>query len=200
MFFKRLSRGSRSNSYAENEYNDSPRSLRDGQGPFIDRDIHDSPRGGTPQHNSYPPASPTKDTQRPDSSRGSGAMYATQRSAAPADPYSRATALNGNMNNRGSMQLDGGFTTGPSVGSGPPKSTESAPDLLTRAFNEALRPYTDKIEHLEAQLADLQRWVDTLERERGEMHAWIDKRGLRPGTSLCIPLRPLLFCSTLLRT
>jgi hypothetical protein len=95
------------------------------------------------------------------------------RSQVPADPYTR-TGVDARVNgtaNRNSLHLD------PSV------KQESAPDLLTRAFNEAVRPYTDKIEQLEAQLADLQSWVDTLERERGEMHSWIDKRGLRPGTS-----------------
>ena len=187
MFFKRLSRGSRSNSYAENEYNDSPRSLN--QHPqYDDRDRgHDSPRGGTPQHNSYgnAPTSPTKDTQRPDSSRGSGGggnMYAQRSSAAPADPYSRANALHNGpavSGARNSIQLDG---------AGPMKSAESAPDLLTRAFNEAVRPYTDKIEQLEAQLADLQSWVETLERERAEMHDWVDKRGLRPGECLSMLL------------
>jgi hypothetical protein len=187
MFFKRLSRGSRSNSYAENDYDshNSPRSLntrpRDFNDQDYDRGLNDSPRGGTPQHNSYHdgPLSPTKESQRPDSSRGSGAgagaganMY--PRSQAPADPYSRAGTTQGSSANRNSIQLDG---LGPPGG----MKAESAPDLLTRAFNEAVRPYTDKIEQLEQQLADLQGWVDTLERERSEMHGWIDKRGLRPG-------------------
>ncbi|KAF1809248.1 hypothetical protein P152DRAFT_403685 [Eremomyces bilateralis CBS 781.70] len=58
--------------------------------------------------------------------------------------------------------------------------TEPMPDLLTRAFNEAIRPYTDQIDQLEAQVAELQAWVESLERERSEVHSWIDKRGLRP--------------------
>jgi hypothetical protein len=58
---------------------------------------------------------------------------------------------------------------------------EQMPDLLTRAFNEAVRPYTDKIDLLESQMADLQAWVETLELQRNEMYAWVDKRGLRPG-------------------
>ncbi|KIW06042.1 uncharacterized protein PV09_03218 [Verruconis gallopava] len=179
MFFKRLSRGSRSNSYAENEYLDSPRSAQD---PHFasDRSIHDSPRQGTPQHNSYPPLSPTKESQRPDSSKDNhNRMYATQRqSQAPADPYSRAAGggLDGRANGisagRNSMHVDshgpGGF------------KQDAAPDLLTRAFNEAVRPYTEKIEQLEAQVADMQYRIEELERERAEMHSWIDKRGLRP--------------------
>jgi hypothetical protein len=184
MFFKRLSRSSRSNSYAEdnnsNHYVDSPRSLTNADAHFSDdRDIHDSPRGGTPQHNSYnAPGSPTKDTQRPDSSRDSNKMYPTTRSSqAPADPYARAGVVNGNRN---SLHLDAAALNGGALSG---VKQESAPDLLTRAFNEAVRPYTDKIEALEQQLADMQGYVEALERERVEMHGWIDKRGLRPGTS-----------------
>ena len=55
------------------------------------------------------------------------------------------------------------------------------PDLITAAFNQAVQPYTEKIEQLESQLADLQNWVDQLEQQRAEVHNWIDKRGLRPG-------------------
>jgi phage-related minor tail protein len=58
---------------------------------------------------------------------------------------------------------------------------EPMPDLLAQAFNQAVRPYTEKIEHLENQLADLQAWVEQLEQQRSEVHSWIDKRGLRPG-------------------
>lgn len=58
---------------------------------------------------------------------------------------------------------------------------EPMPDLLAQAFNQAVRPYTEKIEHLENQLADLQAWVEQLEQQRAEVHSWIDKRGLRPG-------------------
>jgi hypothetical protein len=55
------------------------------------------------------------------------------------------------------------------------------PDLLAAAFNQAIAPYTEKIEQLEHQLADMQAWVDQLEQQRAEVHGWIDKRGLRPG-------------------
>jgi hypothetical protein len=33
----------------------------------------------------------------------------------------------------------------------------------------------------------MQAWVDQLEQQRAEVHGWIDKRGLRPGT--CSPHR-----------
>lgn len=58
---------------------------------------------------------------------------------------------------------------------------EPMPDLLAQAFNQAIRPYTEKIEQLETQLADMQAWIDQLEQQRAEVHGWIDKRGLRPG-------------------
>lgn len=68
---------------------------------------------------------------------------------------------------------------------------EPMPDLLAQAFNQAVRPYTEKIEQLESQLADMQNWVEQLEQQRAEVHSWIDKRGLRPGTpgpiAPCLP-------------
>ena len=69
-----------------------------------------------------------------------------------------------------------------------PQKMEPTPDLLTRAFNEAMRPYTDKIEQLENQITDLSAWVEQLELQQKEVHSWIDKRGLRPGK----PNSPLL--------
>jgi TolA-binding protein len=60
------------------------------------------------------------------------------------------------------------------------------PDLLAQAFNQAIQPYTEKIEQLEQQLADMQAWVDQLEQQRAEVHGWIDKRGLRPGMFISI--------------
>jgi hypothetical protein len=61
------------------------------------------------------------------------------------------------------------------------KPPEPMPNLLAEAFNAAVRPYTEKIESLEHQLADMQAWVEQLEQQRAEVHGWIDKRGLRPG-------------------
>lgn len=61
-----------------------------------------------------------------------------------------------------------------------PTKTEPMPDLLAQAFNQAVRPYTERIEQLENQLADMQAWVEQLELQRAEVHSWIDKRGLRP--------------------
>jgi hypothetical protein len=88
-------------------------------------------------------------------------------------PYSRGLA-----NGVNSMSL--GQPT-PPLSSG--MKPEPMPDLLTQAFNQAVRPYTEKIEQLESQLADMQAWVEQLEQQRADVHSWIDKRGLRPGTA-----------------
>lgn len=61
------------------------------------------------------------------------------------------------------------------------KSDAAAPNLLIEAFNQAVRPYSDKIEGLESEIADLRAYIASLERQQNEVHAWIDKRGLRPG-------------------
>ena len=61
------------------------------------------------------------------------------------------------------------------------RSLEPVPDPLTKVFNEAIRPYQEQIEDLRAQLDDSNYRVQTLEDERADMHAWIDKRGLRAG-------------------
>lgn len=173
VFFKRLSRGSRSNSYVD-DYPDSPR----------DREkhtFHDSPRQSQSQHNIIggQPTSPV--TAYDDKETG---MY---RNSGPIDTYvpqqqyqQQPRALNNGVathNRTSSMAMDSAPVSAKS---------EAAPDLLMRAFNEALRPHQEKVEQLEAQLADLQAYVDSLEQQRSEMYSWIDNRGLRPGRPLGI--------------
>jgi hypothetical protein len=162
--FKRLSKGSRSNSYHEDFDRERPRSQ--------DYDAaRDSPPQSTSQHNSFgqsatapAPVSPLREKRD---------MY--PRSAGPQDPYAqRGVPANG----ANSRQNSAAFDATPAAMNG---KVEQMPDLLTRAFNEAVRPYTDKIDLLESQMADLQAWVETLEQQRNEMYAWVDKRGLRPG-------------------
>jgi peptidoglycan hydrolase CwlO-like protein len=60
---------------------------------------------------------------------------------------------------------------------------EPAPDLLLQAFNQALRPYNEKVENLENEIHDLKAYIDQLEAQQRDVHTWIDKRGLRPGKS-----------------
>ena len=78
----------------------------------------------------------------------------------------------------GGMNGYGGYDAPSSM---PAAKSEPAPDLLLQAFNQALRPYTDKVDTLEGEIADLRAYIDQLEGQRSEVHAWIDKRGLRPG-------------------
>lgn len=171
MFFKRLSRGSRSNSYVD-DYPDSPREKHT---------FHDSPRQSTSQHNTIA-GQPTPPLSSYDNKEPTG-MYRT--SQPPQDPYLQQQFQQQHQQQQ--RTLSNGVGGHPRTSSLPmdpaPLSAkaEAAPDLLMRAFNEALRPYQDKVEQLEGQLADLQAYVDQLEQQRSEMYGWIDKRGLRPG-------------------
>jgi hypothetical protein len=175
MFFKRLSRGSRSNSYVD-DFPDSPREKHT---------LHDSPHQSTSQHNTIagqqtPPLS-SYDNKEPTG------MYRT--SQAPQDPYAQQQlqqqqrTLSNGQQRTSSMPMDP-----PPVSA---KTEAAAPDLLMRAFNEALRPYQERVEQLEGELTNLQAYVEQLEQQRSEMYSWIDKRGLRPGASPSTPPKKL---------
>jgi len=157
MFFKRLSR-SRSNSQSYIDTNYSH-----------DNDEYDS---------------------RPDSARGpptksaslnDGPMFAQQQ------PQSIDNFNAPPMSRSGPQHMSNGFGPAKPASVSAPIQPEPMPDLLTRAFNEAVRPYTNRVEELENEVADLKAWVEQLEAQRREVHAWIDKRGLRPGM-LSLPL------------
>ena len=62
-----------------------------------------------------------------------------------------------------------------------PSNMTSAPDPLTKAFNEAIKPYIEQIDSLKHELEETTLQLQQLEDERADMHAWIDKRGLRAG-------------------
>lgn len=83
---------------------------------------------------------------------------------------------------------------GGGVGVGVESSTrvEPTPDPLTRAFNEAIKPYVEQIDTMDAQMADLHLRIQQLEDERSQIHQWIDKRGFRPGMFQPSPLSALL--------
>jgi hypothetical protein len=110
---------------------------------------------------------PLKDSQF-SSTHNSQDMLASYRRSAPADAtYTSPSHLNiaGDSSTTHTAMLN----------------LEKTPDPLTRAFNEAIKPYLEKIELLQQDLEDAQQQVQQYEAERAEMHAWIDKRGLRPG-------------------
>lgn len=138
--------------------------------------------------NDPPPRSQSYDDyeKRPDSSRNSQQQQPPQvtspiddkemypRPQAPQDAYPRGMS-NGGHNSAAVPNM--GQST-PQLSSG---KIEPMPDMLAQAFNQAVRPYAEKIEQLESQLAEAQAWVEQLEQQRAEVHSWIDKRGLRPG-------------------
>lgn len=77
----------------------------------------------------------------------------------------------------------GGATTRHNVHS----SVEPTPDPLAKAFNDAIKPYQDQIVDLKDKLDDTTYQLHQLEDERADMHAWIDKRGLRAGKHTITP-------------
>lgn len=159
MFFKRLSRSrSNSQSYIDTNYS------HDNDDQYDSRP--DSARGP-----------PTKSASLND-----GHMFAQQQ------PQSIDNFNAPPMSRSGPQQMSNGFGPAKPASVSAPIQAEPMPDLLTRAFNEAVRPYTNRVEELENEVADLKAWVEQLEAQRREVHAWIDKRGLRPG---------MLFTSTL---
>ena len=175
MFFKRLSR-SRSNSQSYVDSYQSPHDSKTNSASYDD--------------NKYAPEK-YDDSQRPNSSRDSNQakdsnMYARQgqptevaggQYASP--PVSAGGARGGGASN-GYSSYDGPTSSVPQKS----ESREPAPDLLLQAFNQALRPYTDKVGDLESEIADLRAYIEQLESQRSDVHAWIDKRGLRPGEYL----------------
>lgn len=197
-FLKRLSR-SRGNSasYVEDSYQRSSTSPTTGPGQRPPSSYHspaqfrgDETAGDadlsatltSPINDPGPPTS--KDPMYP-SSGGGGGGYAAART--------QPLQTNGMRASRGQSSAgDSGYVDGPTspgltkeaMYDRPPQSAGGGapPDLLTRAFNEAIRPYTEKIEQLEGEMADLQEYVRSQEQQRMEIFAWIDKRGLRPGT------------------
>jgi len=171
-FLKRLSRGTRANSYLE-DYPESPR----------DREkhtFHDSPQQDQSQHNIIrgQPTSPEVgyDDKDPDGMyRNQGAVdsYSPQQQPFPLQKP-RLNTGTGTQNRVPPMPLDSAPVSAKSDG---------ASDLILRALDETIRPHKERAEQLEAQLADLQSYIDSLEQQRSEIYNWIDKRGLRPGES-----------------
>ena len=169
MFFKKLSR-SRSNSQSYVDNYPTP---------------HDSKANSASYDDKYSPVDSY--SQRPGSSgqaqqANTGAQLGTGKdmyaSGAQNDYHTPPLSSHGE---RGPTSRSYSERKAAPAGNRASMSAESAPDLLTRAFNEALRPYTSKLEDMEGELVDLRAYVDELEGQRKEVYAWIDKRGLRPG-------------------
>ncbi|KAF2091950.1 hypothetical protein K490DRAFT_31043 [Saccharata proteae CBS 121410] len=167
MFFKRRSRA---NSYVDES--DSPNSKYDKYDSKYEK--YDRPpsvrQDSAPRLDGHNEQTPLSAAEAKEAN-----MY--PRSSQPTDAYSAQRPLNGGHNAMSPMDSGMGGMGG---GLGTPVKAEPMPDLLAQAFNQAVRPYTDKIDQLEGQIADLNAWIEGLESQRAEVHAWIDKRGLRP--------------------
>lgn len=109
-------------------------------------------------------------------------MYARQNAPQEVGSYNTPPMSAGGQRGMSNGYGHGGYDGPNSPAAAPaPTKSEPTPDLLLAAFNQALRPYTDKVENLESEIADLRAYIDQLESQRSDVHAWIDKRGLRPG-------------------
>ena len=155
MFFKR--RSSRANSYVE----------------------HDSNRQSFDEFSEKRPESSrtNQPLQDPDDQPD---MYARQSQQQPQPQEQQQPQMSVRGMSSGGHSVHGGMSNGAPVPATGALKAEPMPDLLAAAFNQAVRPYTEKIDQLESQLADMQSWIDQLEAQRAEVHSWIDKRGLRP--------------------
>ncbi|KAM0718367.1 hypothetical protein Q7P37_005437 [Cladosporium fusiforme] len=169
MFFKRLSRSrSNSQSYVDDYRHDSKANS-----------AYDEKYAQPDPADQLQPSSRDLDNERPHSKDGnnpSNNMY--NRQAAPQEvQYGSPPMSSGGHRGQQSNGYDhGGFQSG----APPPSKSEPLPDLLSQAFNQALRPYNEKVDNLESEIADLRAYIDQLEAQRNDIHAWIDKRGLRP--------------------
>lgn len=197
VFFKRLSR-SRSNSQSyvdrDNSY-DSRHDSKTNSASYDDK-YNNAPVVQSPTDLDHEQALPVSrqsnnapqlgDSLGKETGAGAEAMYARRDRPTEVGSQDRYHSnsyppqqRSGNMSNGYSASM-GGSQGYPEAPSGSLKN-EPAPDLLLQAFNQAIRPYSDKIENLENEISDLKAYIDALERQRTDVHAWIDKRGLRPG-------------------
>jgi hypothetical protein len=204
VFFKRLSRSrsrSNSNSYVD-QYDPARHDSKTNSASYDDKYAQSAPVGSpTDEHDQGVPIRSHSETRggadhalpkEPESN-----MYSRRERPVEVDqqqfganPNHNNSGLNGaqyasgrapGSSSGGLGALGGGYTSGGSAFDH--EKAEPAPDLLLQAFNQAIRPYSDKIDNLEGEIADLKAYIDALERQRTEVHAWIDKRGLRPGES-----------------
>jgi hypothetical protein len=186
MFFKRLSR-SRSNSQSYVDDYRSPQDSKTASASYDDYEKIPYNAGAEQLPNDDRrdlPSSQQSNTApsfgEPSSAKEPGGVSATMypRQSQPTEVGAR----DGIYNTRGSgvVSNGGGYDNALPSNSKMVDNTHAAPDLLTQAFNQALRPHLDKVDTLEAEINDLRAYIDQLEAQRGEVHAWIDKRGLRP--------------------
>nr|POE54386.1 hypothetical protein CFP56_41325 [Quercus suber] len=205
MFFKRLSRSrSNSQSYVDSYHSphDSKANSQNYDEKYADQDAdtHHLPPGSRQSNlqSSAPGSASYQQQSFDDRTHGSlkKDLNSTTNTGSNSNMYPRQSASQdiggggGAQHYPGSptMQRGGGMSNGYPRDDGSAAGTydsiakhEAAPDLLTQAFNLALKPHVEKVDALEGEIADLRAYIDQLEAQRNEVHAWIDKRGLRPG-------------------
>ncbi|KAI4255459.1 MAG: hypothetical protein L6R42_006724 [Xanthoria sp. 1 TBL-2021] len=130
---------------------------------------HDFPMPNRPNSFAEHQSPPYKDTQYASTYNSQDRLQSYRPTTAPSQDPQQYNALPIQRPQESSNNATGHNT--------PPQMT--APDPLTRAFNEAVKPYIEKIERLQAEVEDKNLDIQQLEEERADMHAWIDKRGLR---------------------
>ena len=199
MFFKRLSR-SRSNSQS---YVDSYHSPHDSKSyddaAYTSQDKYDRSAPGSA--GGEQPLNIDDRRELPSSRQSNNApesygkgedMYPrqsqpTEVSQSPVEAYS-SPRMSSNLPVRSAGGMSNGYGSYDKGGyDGVSSSKQDAgapPDLLLQAFNQALRPHMERVNGLENEIADLRAYIEQLEQQRGDVHAWIDKRGLRPGKQL----------------
>lgn len=116
------------------------------------------------------PSQPYKDTQYSSGFNSQDKLQAYRPTTAAEPQYNNATPRGAPVAASNAMHANVTSTM------------EPTPDPLAKAFNDAIRPYQDQIEDLRNKLEDTTYQLEKLEDERADMHAWIDKRGLRAGT------------------
>ncbi|KAK5107352.1 hypothetical protein LTR62_001368 [Meristemomyces frigidus] len=185
--FKRLSRSrSNSQSYVDNQYNNnnSPHDSKYNSASYDDGRVSEDKYNVSGDRDEQQPISSRQATNQTDGANAKEtSMYArqTQPTEVGGGQYNNQSVSAGGL--QGRQQQSNGYASyesGMNTSASKPVAHEPAPDLLYQAFNQALRPYTDKVETLESEIADLRAYIDQLESQRGDVHAWIDKRGLRP--------------------
>ena len=191
MFFKRISR-SRSNSQSYADSHQSPHDSKASSGAYADErySTGDYEHVQRPSESRQSNQAPTYDDalakETGATAASSGVPMYPRQSNGSSDIQRGGSYDNSKLSSSipRNDEMSGGYGVGNNAENIPPmtsKQSEPMPELLLHAFNQVLRPYTDRTESLEGEIADLRAYIDQLEGQRNEIFAWIDKRGLRPG-------------------
>lgn len=185
VFFKRLSR-SRSNSQSYVDNYDSRHDSKTNSQTYDDKYAtdYDDPQGVpvSAHSNKAPQLGDPLPKETADASAAQNMYARRDRPVEVGHQYPNNSTYQSPPVSAGARGMSNGYEVSPQSA-----KHEAAPNLLLEAFNQAIRPYNEKVENLESEIADLRAYIEALERQRNDVHAWIDKRGLRPGTYESLP-------------